>query len=154
MPQIEVGAILEGTVSSIAKFGAFVNLPERRSGLVHISEIASEYVADVNDYLKVGQPVKVRILAITPEGKINLSIKQASDNPAPPQRERRQPRPQQSQPQPTVSRSAPQQGMVHGPTGDADFEDQLKHFMQESDRRMAGNRLYNDRSRGRRRGKG
>ena len=154
MPQIEVGAILEGTVSSIAKFGAFVNLPERRSGLVHISEIASEYVADVNDYLKVGQPVKVRILAITPEGKINLSIKQASDNPAPPQRERRQPRPQQSQPQPTVSRSAPQQGVVHGPTGDADFEDQLKHFMQESDRRMAGNRLYNDRSRGRRRGKG
>ena len=154
MPQIEVGAILEGTVSSIAKFGAFVNLPERRSGLVHISEIASQYVADVNDYLKVGQPVKVRILAITPEGKINLSIKQASDNPAPPQRERRQPRPQQSQPQPTVSRSAPQQGMVHGPTGDADFEDQLKHFMQESDRRMAGNRLYNDRSRGRRRGKG
>ena len=154
MPQIEVGAILEGTVSSIAKFGAFVNLPERRSGLVHISEIASEYVADVNDYLKVGQPVKVRILAITPEGKINLSIKQASDNPAPPQRERRQPRPQQSQPQPTVSRSAPQQGMVHGPTGDADFEDQLKHFMQESDRRMAGNRLYSDRSRGRRRGKG
>ena len=154
MPQIEVGAILEGTVSSIAKFGAFVNLPERRSGLVHISEIASEYVADVNDYLKVGQPVKVRILAITPEGKINLSIKQASDNPAPPQRERRQPRPQQSQPQPTVSRSAPQQGVVHGPTGDADFEDQLKHFMQESDKRMAGNRLYNDRSRGRRRGKG
>ena len=154
MPQIEVGAILEGTVSSIAKFGAFVNLPERRSGLVHISEIASEYVADVNDYLKVGQPVKVRILAITPEGKINLSIKQASDNPAPPQRERRQPRPQQSQPQPTVSRSAPQQGVVHGPTGDANFEDQLKHFMQESDRRMAGNRLYSDRSRGRRRGKG
>ena len=155
MPQIEVGAILEGTVSSIAKFGAFVNLPERRSGLVHISEIASEYVADVNNYLKVGQPVKVRVLAITPDGKINLSIKQASDNPAPQQRERRSTRPQQSQPRLTVSRSsAPQQGVVHGPTGDADFEDQLKHFMQESDKRMAGNRLYSDRSRGRRRGRG
>ena len=73
MTQIEVGAILDGTVSSIAKFGAFVNLPERRSGLVHISEIASEYVADVNEFLQVGQAVKVKVLAITPEGKIRKS---------------------------------------------------------------------------------
>ena len=83
MTQIEVGAILDGTISSIAKFGAFVNLPERRSGLVHISEIASEYVADVNDYLQVGQAVKVKVLAITPEGKINLSIKRAQEQQAP-----------------------------------------------------------------------
>lgn len=153
MPVIEVGAILEGTVSSIAKFGAFVNLPERRSGLVHISEIASQYVADVNDFLKVGDPVKVKVLAITPEGKINLSIKQAQPTQATPQREHRSaPRPQQ-QTQPRRDISIPQ-GVVYGSTGDADFEDQLKHFMQESDKRMAGNRLYSDRSRGRRRGKG
>ena len=152
MPVIEVGAILEGTVSSIAKFGAFVNLPERRSGLVHISEIASQYVADVNDFLKVGDPVKVKVLAITPEGKINLSIKQAQPTQPAPQREYRSPRPQQ-QAQPRRESSAPQ-GVVYGSTGDADFEDQLKHFMQESDKRMAGNRLYSDRSRGRRRGKG
>ncbi len=153
MPVIEVGAILEGTVSSIAKFGAFVNLPERRSGLVHISEIASQYVADVNDFLKVGDPVKVKVLAITPEGKINLSIKQAQPTQAAPQREHRSaPRPQQ-QTQPRRDVSTPQ-GVVYGSTGDADFEDQLKHFMQESDKRMAGNRLYSDRSRGRRRGKG
>ena len=173
MPVIEVGAILEGTVSSIAKFGAFVNLPERRSGLVHISEIASQYVADVNDFLKVGDPVKVKVLAITPEGKINLSIKQAQPTQSAPQREQRSSRPQrpQQQAQPTPQRehrSAPRpqqqtqprrdistpQGVVYGSTGDADFEDQLKHFMQESDKRMAGNRLYSDRSRGRRRGKG
>lgn len=155
MPVIEVGAILEGTVSSIAKFGAFVNLPERRSGLVHISEIASQYVADVNDFLKVGDPVKVKVLAITPEGKINLSIKQAQPTQAAPQREQRSSRPQrpQQQPQPRRDISTPQ-GVVYGNTGDADFEDQLKHFMQESDKRMAGNRLYSDRSRGRRRGKG
>ena len=152
--QIEVGAILDGTVSSIAKFGAFVNLPERRSGLVHISEIASEYVADVNDYLQVGQAVKVKVLAITPEGKINLSIKRAQEGASASAPERR-PRPAQTQ------RSAPTrsaaggtstpQGVVHGPTGDASFEDRLKHFMQESDSRIAGNRLYSDRSRGRRR---
>ena len=154
--QIEVGAILDGTVSSIAKFGAFVNLPERRSGLVHISEIASEYVADVNDYLKVGQPVKVKVLAITPEGKINLSIKRAVETPASETQERRAPRPQQRSSAPrtrTHSGSAPQ-GEVYGSTGDASFEDRLKHFMQVSDSRMAGNRLYSDRSRGRRRGKG
>ena len=154
--QIEVGAILDGTVSSIAKFGAFVSLPERRSGLVHISEIASEYVADVNEYLHVGQEVKVKVLAITPEGKINLSIKRAQPQAEKPAAERRAPRPQRSAAptQRSAPASAPAQGVVHGPTRDASFEDRLKHFTQESDSRMAGNRLYSDRSRGRRRGKG
>ena len=142
---------MDGTVSSIAKFGAFVNLPERRSGLVHISEIASEYVADVNDFLQVGQTVKVKVLAITPEGKINLSIKRAQPEPERPAPERRAPRPQpQRSSAPRSAASAPQ-GVVYGSTGDASFEDQLKRFMQESDSRIAGNRLYSDRSRGRRR---
>ena len=152
MTQIEVGAILDGTVSSIAKFGAFVNLPERRSGLVHISEIASEYVADVNDFLQVGQAVKVKILAITPEGKINLSIKRAQPEPEQPAPERRTPRPQvQRSTAPRSAGTPTPQGVVYGSTGDASFEDQLKRFMQESDSRIAGNRLYSDRSRGRRR---
>ena len=152
MTQIEVGAILDGTVSSIAKFGAFVNLPERRSGLVHISEIASEYVADVNDFLQVGQAVKVKILAITPEGKINLSIKRAQPEPEQPAPERRAPRPQvQRSTAPRSAGTPTPQGVVYGSTGDASFEDQLKRFMQESDSRIAGNRLYSDRSRGRRR---
>ena len=142
---------MDGTVSSIAKFGAFVNLPERRSGLVHISEIASAYVADVNDFLQVGQTVKVKVLAITPEGKINLSIKRAQPEPERPAPERRAPRPQpQRSSAPRSAASAPQ-GVVYGSTGDASFEDQLKRFMQESDSRIAGNRLYSDRSRGRRR---
>lgn len=149
--EIEVGAILEGTVTSIAKFGAFVSLPERRSGLVHISEIAAAYVADVNDFLQVGQTVKVKVLAVTPEGKINLSIKRAEEQPQQ-QTERRAPRPQRTS-APRNNSSAPSGGMVHGPTNDASFEDRLKHFMQESDSRIAGNRLYSDRSRGRRRGK-
>lgn len=150
MTKIEVGAILDGTVSSIAKFGAFVKLPERRSGLVHISEIASAYVADVNEYLHVGQEVKVKVLAITPEGKINLSIKRAAE-PA----ETPAPRPRRSGALRSGSAaSGTPQGTVHGPTEDASFEDRLKHFVLESDSRMAGNRLYSDRSRGRRRGKG
>lgn len=151
--EIEVGAVLEGTVTSIAKFGAFVSLPERRSGLVHISEIAAAYVADVSDFLQVGQTVKVKVLAITPEGKINLSIKRAEEQPRQnaQQRAPRQSAPRQSTPR--AAGSAPSGGMVHGPTNDASFEDRLKHFMQESDSRIAGNRLYSDRNRGRRRGR-
>ena len=135
--QVEVGAVVEGTVTGITKFGAFVSLPDGKSGLVHISEIANTYVSDVNEFLKLGDKVKVRVLAVTPDGKINLSIKKAEPAPERPN-----------------NRSAQPAGQVSGPSGDAAFEDRLKQFMQESDSRMAGNRLYSDRTRGRRRGSG
>ena len=64
--QVEVGAVVEGTVTGITKFGAFVSLPDGTSGLVHISEIANTYVNDVNEFLKLGDKVKVRVLAVTP----------------------------------------------------------------------------------------
>ena len=73
--QVEVGAVVEGTVTGITKFGAFVSLPDGRSGLVHISEIANTFVNDVNEFLKLGDKVKVRVLAVTPDGKINLSAR-------------------------------------------------------------------------------
>lgn len=147
--QLEVGAILEGTVTGITKFGAFVGLPEGKSGLVHISEIANTFVNDVNEYVQIGQAVKVRVLAISPDGKINLSMKRAVEAPPQQNSERHLPRQQR----PTQPRAAAPRGQVHGPTGDVSFEDRLKQFMQESDSRMAGNRLYSDRNRGRRRGK-
>ena len=74
---LEVGNIVEGTITGIAKFGAFVELPDNKVGLVHISEVADEYVSDVNDYLKVKDKVKVKVLTIDERGKIALSIKQA-----------------------------------------------------------------------------
>lgn len=67
--QVEVGAVVEGTVTGITKFGAFVSLPDGRSGLVHISEIANTYVNDVNEFLKLGDKVKVRVLAVTRMGR-------------------------------------------------------------------------------------
>ena len=75
--ELEIGAIQEGKVTGITKFGAFVLLPGGKSGLVHISEIANAYVNDVNDYLEVGDTVKVKILSVNEAGKVNLSIKQA-----------------------------------------------------------------------------
>ena len=76
---IEVDSILEGKVTGIMNFGAFVSLPGGKSGLVHISEIANSFVKDVHDYLQVGQQVKVKVLGINEQGKINLSIKRVQD---------------------------------------------------------------------------
>ncbi len=151
--ELEIGAILEGKVTGITKFGAFVSLPGGSSGLVHISEIANAYVNDVHDYLTDGQTVQVKVLSINEAGKINLSIKQALP---PPPRPAFQQRPAGTRPAPRTQaappRFSPEQAGVHGPTGDASFEDKLKHFMQESDSRMSGNKLYADRrSSGRRR---
>ena len=77
--QPEVGAVLEGKVSGITKFGAFVNLPGDKSGLVHISEIANTFVSDVAQYVSVGQTVKVKVIGINGD-KINLSIKRAGES--------------------------------------------------------------------------
>ena len=146
--QLQVGMVTEGKVTGITKFGAFVALPEGKSGLVHISEIANTFVNDVHDYVQDGQTVKVKVIGISPDGKINLSIKKAEEQPRP---ERRPPRPQsQQQPrQPDGSRQP--MPRANGPTGDASFEDKLKQFMQESDSRMADNKMYSDHRTSRRR---
>lgn len=88
---IEVGAKLEGKVTGITHFGAFVDLSGGVTGLVHISEIADNYVKDVKDHLKLDDVVTVKVINVDKDGKIGLSIKQAVDRPegsAPPQRER------------------------------------------------------------------
>jgi len=73
---LEIGSEVEGKVTGITHFGAFVELPEGKVGLVHISQIADTYVTDISKHLKVGDVVKVKILAETKEGKYDLSIKQ------------------------------------------------------------------------------
>lgn len=74
---VSVGEIIEGTVTGITNFGAFVQLPEGKNGLVHISEISHDYVEKVGDYLKRNEKIKVKVLSITSDGKISLSIRQA-----------------------------------------------------------------------------
>ena len=92
--ELQVGSILEGKVTSITKFGAFVALDNGKSGLVHISEIANTFVNDVHDYLQQGQAVKVLVLS-TENGKVNLSIKRTLPRP---ERPARSPRPSGSHP--------------------------------------------------------
>ncbi|WP_206831471.1 S1 domain-containing RNA-binding protein [Alicyclobacillus fructus] len=77
---IEVGSKVTGKVTGITRFGAFVTLPEGETGLVHISEISDDYVRDVNDYLKVNDEVTVKVLSVSGDGKIALSIRQANES--------------------------------------------------------------------------
>ncbi len=136
----QVGDILEGKVSGITKFGAFVALPGGKSGLVHISEVANAFVSNVGDHVQLGQTVKVMLLSVTPEGKINLSIKRAVSEPpkseARPRRQEQPPMPSQVYVRPTP--------VATETSGNQDFEDRLKRFMQESDSRIADSRMYAD----------
>lgn len=79
--QLEVGKVYEGKVTGITKFGAFVEITPGVTGMVHISEIASEYVKEVSDHIQEKQVVKVKVLKMGDDGKISLSIKKAEEKP-------------------------------------------------------------------------
>ncbi|MFB4168683.1 S1 domain-containing RNA-binding protein [Virgibacillus sp. JSM 102003] len=85
---IEVGSKLQGKVTGITNFGAFVELGEGKTGLVHISEVADNYVKDINEHLTVGDEVTVKVINVEKDGKIGLSIKKAKDKPARPKNNR------------------------------------------------------------------
>ena len=133
--ELAVGTVVSGKVTTITKFGAFVALPGGKSGLVHISEVAAAFVSDVHDFLTEGQEVQVKILSISPEGKINLSVKQA------------QTAPQEDKPrtayrtQPTAQRGGQRNTVAQAVTSAAPteqtFEDKLKQFMTMSDSKMS-----------------
>ena len=109
---IEVGNKLKGKITGIKKFGAFVELPEGKSGLVHISEVADNYVENVEDHLSVGDEVEVKVLSIADDGKISLSIKKA--------KEQRRPKPAPKK------ESTPE-----------DFEKRLSNFLKDSEDKLS-----------------
>jgi len=120
---VEVGNIVDGKVSGITSFGAFIQLPEGKTGLVHISEIAEEYVKDIKDHLKENQEVKVKILSIE-NGKISLSIKKAINPDAASQ---------------TASKGSKPPMEVDWSKSNSDcqsFEDRLAKFLKESEEKM------------------
>jgi len=136
------GTILEGTVRSIAAFGAFINLPEGKTGLVHISEVSSSYVTDIRQHLTEGQTVKVKLLNTDERGRLSLSIKQAEEYPAAsaaPSRRSTEQRPARSQDFQPV-RPQPES-----------FEEKLKRFMADSNSKISGVRQYEHKTRSRKR---
>lgn len=84
--QLEVGKIYEGKVTGITKFGAFVELEPNTTGMVHISEIANTFVNEITDHIHEGETVKVKVLSVSDDGKVSLSIKKAVDMPPRPPR--------------------------------------------------------------------
>lgn len=123
---VEVGGIVEGVVTGVTHFGAFVELPNGKTGLVHISEIADTFVRNINDFVKPSDRVKVKILAYDDKGKIGLSIRQA---------------------QPGAS-------AVRGPGREErrfarlSFEDKLQRFLKESEDKLSTLRRNTDNKRG------
>ncbi len=160
--ELEIGSIYEGKVTGITKFGAFVLLPMGKSGMVHISEVANTFVDDINNFLKEGQTVTVKLIAIDQQGRINLSIKKALPQPEQSQRPARPAGNRPAAPRPSAPAAprapksqppvfAPDQSTL--PKGDDSFESKLKAFMQSSESRLSDVKSRNDRSGGGRRRK-
>lgn len=133
---ISVGSIVEGKIMSVMPFGAFVDIGNKQSGLVHISEVSSGYVKDINECIKKGDSVKVKIIKIDDNGKISLSIKQAGEE----KKEK------------TVKSRPEKKGPVRpadidwsaSSSNGLSFEEQLSKFKQDSDEKMQTLRRNND----------
>ena len=140
--ELTVGAILEGKVKSITNFGAFVSLPENKTGMIHISEVANAYVSDIRQHLTEGQDVKVMVIG-TEKGKINLSIKRLEPKPQRENAPRAAAANRPAQPQHTQFRAAPTPPPAPK-TADQLFEEKLKAFMSESDSKLSSIQQYSE----------
>ncbi len=115
----QVGEVVEGTVLNITDFGAFVQLPEGKTGLVHISEVANTYVKDINEFLKENDKVKVKILSMDKGGRISLSIKKAL------------PKPKQ-----TKNNKGYDSDSYNNRNNNISFEERISKFLKDSDERQ------------------
>ena len=141
--ELTVGAVLEGKVKSITNFGAFISLPENKTGLVHISEVANTYVSDIREHLTEGQDVKVMVISAE-AGKINLSIKRLEQKSQPQREEKSGFRPRrENSADSRPARTAPPPPPTPK-TADQLFEEKLKQFMTESDSKISSIKQYSD----------
>ena len=154
---LEVGQIYEGKVTGITKFGAFVSFEGGQTGMVHISEVAPTFVNEIKDFVTEGQMVKVKVLAISEEGKISLSIKKAlpEDQQRRPQRREggrgreRDRQPRQPRPAPQPSQGRPGDFEWQSRRNDSgSFEDMMSRFKQTSDEKMSDLKRVMDAKRG------
>lgn len=137
---VEIGTVYEGAVTGLTKFGAFVKLEDGTVGLVHISEIANEFVNDISEKLAVGDSVKVKVIEISDSGKVGLSIKKALPE--------EKPRPKKAKPREgKVFKGTPQQN----PNAPMSFEDMMARFKAQSDDKISDLKRNSDKRSGNRR---
>lgn len=132
--QLTVGSVVEGKITGITNFGAFVELEGKKTGMVHISEVSSTYVKDIKEHLKENQVVKVKVLSIGEDGKISLSIKRAEA-------------PAKEQPQ-KASRQSYNNDFQKKSNAPMSFEDMMNKFKQTSDEKMSDLKRSVDSKRG------
>ncbi len=150
--QLEVGAILEGKITGVKQFGAFVALPENKTGMVHISEVSNGFIEDLSTVLSEGQTVKVKVMNIGEDGKIALSIKRT----LPPEpRPARAPRSNGAgagagRPQRGGRSDAPRvwQPKAQQAQGDMSFEDMMAKFKSQSEEKMSDLKRVTENRRG------
>ncbi|WP_313894885.1 S1 domain-containing RNA-binding protein [Psychrobacillus sp.] len=123
---IEVGSKVQGKVTGITNFGAFVELPGGSTGLVHISEVADNYVKDINEHLKVGDVVEVKVMNVEADGKIGLSIRKAKPQAERPERPERPQRPRNNNR--SNDRDRPMK---------ENFEQKMTRFLKDSEDRLS-----------------
>lgn len=134
--KVELGAVLDGKVKGITKFGAFVDLGDGKSGMIHISEVSSKYVKEVKDFLTEGQDVKVKVIKITEDGKIGLSIKRIEEG-------NHEGKKSNSQNKRQKNNSAVWNG-VKKSSDPKDFEDMISKFKQSSEEKISALRKANE----------
>jgi S1 RNA binding domain protein len=117
--ELEIGAVVEGTVQRITPYGAFIQIDDGPVGLIHVSQIDRNYVREVRDHLRENDRVQAKVVSIKEDGKIDLSIKALQDPPDRPLRKGRDP----------------------------DLERKLKQFMRQSEERQVDFRRATDHKR-------
>ena len=150
----EVGSVVEGKVTGLTDFGAFVELEDGGTGMVHISEVSTSYVKNIREHLQEGQTVRVKIISIDENGRINLSIKKAE---APQDGAPQRSRPPKPQGQRRSAAPAVWQGPKTAPTEGQSFEEMMARYKQVSDEKITDLRRSGDSKHGgpsRRRGSG
>ena len=159
---IEVGNILPGKVTGITNFGAFVDLGNRKTGLVHISEVSNSYIKDIKDVLTVGDEVQVKVMEISGDGKVSLSIRRASADSSEenveekPKFQKSAPRNQEGQgfkktysakSAPSFEKKSPSQAKVN------DFDAMMSSFLKDSEDRLTSLKRNTEGKRGGRGGR-
>ena len=149
---VEIGNIYDGNFTGITKFGVFLEVDDGTSGLVHISEVSNSFVNDINDILKIGDSVKVKVIKINDDGKISMSIRQAEAKPknksfnkasdgrgaSEGRSGKSQFKQRQSAPSPEINQEVVySDGFVQKTSGDANFEDMLSKFKASSEEKMS-----------------
>jgi len=160
---IEVGQKITGKVTGITHFGAFISLPDNKTGLVHISEVSNSYIKDIKDVLTVGDEVQVKVMEIAGDGKVSLSIRRASADDSSEETVEEKPKFQKSAPRnqegqgfkkpysaksaPSFEKKSPSQAKVN------DFDAMMSSFLKDSEDRLTSLKRNTEGKRGGRGGR-